>query len=403
MSLTLCIVKRLCTPLEYIKDKAHRNSLPLKNIMEIEKEAEVTVMSKMIEDSKEPPKVGDLIEGAVVARDKSSIYINLSPFGTGIIYGHEYIVARDLIRKVHIGDSVTAKIVDTHGLDGYIELSLKEAKQALIWGEIEDCIKNKTPIEIVAQEANKGGLLMTWQGVQGFLPASQLKTEHYPRVQDGDKDKILDELRKLVGQKLTVMIIGAAEDDGKLIFSEKGIDSTSDKELVSKYSVGDVLEGEVTGMVDFGVFIKLEEGLEGLVHISELAWSLVEDPRQLFSVGEKVKVKVIEVKEGKISLSIKQLLDNPWNEADSKYKKGDIVKGIIIKYNKHGALASIEEGVAGLIHISEFASEEKFKESLELGKSYDFRITLFDAKEQKMTLSTKLEGDSEKEEKKEDK
>jgi small subunit ribosomal protein S1 len=357
----------------------------------MEKEKKEGVMSQIINDSPNPPKNGDLIEGKVITLDKAAAYIHLPPFGTGIIYGREYIIARDLIRKIHVGDTVTAKVVDPSSEEGYIELSLKEAKQALIWGEIEEAISKKTPLELTVQDANKGGLLLSWQGVQGFLPASQLKTEHYPRVTDGDKDRILEELRKLVGEKINVTIIGSDEKDGKLIFSEKGTDAKTDEKIANKYNVNDVVEGEITGIVDFGVFVKIEENLEGLVHISELDWSLVEDPRNLFQVGEKVNVKIIEIKDGKISLSIKALTENPWNEAAKTYKKGDSVKGVIIKYNKHGALASIEEGVAGLIHISEFENDENLRESLELGKTYDFKITLFEPSEQKMTLSTKVE------------
>ncbi|MEI8337982.1 MAG: S1 RNA-binding domain-containing protein, partial [bacterium] len=133
--------------------------------------------------------------------------------------------------------------------------------------------------------------------------------------------------------------------------------------------------------------IKIEDGLEGLVHISELDWGLVEDPRTLFKVGDKVKAKVIEIKDGKISLSIKALKSNPWTEAAKKYKKDDIVQAVVIKFNRHGALASIEEGVAGLVHISEFGSEDKLRNNLELGKSYSFKIALFDPKDQKMALS----------------
>ena len=237
------------------------------------------------------------------------------------------------------------------------------------------------------QDANKGGLIMTWQGIQGFLPASQLKPEHYPRISDGDKDKILEELQKLVNEKISVSIIAAIPKEGKLIFSEKSPESKDKTEIISKYNLGDEITGEVTGIVDFGVFVKLEEGLEGLVHISEMDWALVENPRAMYKIGDKVKVKVIEIKDGKISLSIKALQPNPWIDAAKKYKKDDIVKGVIIKFNKHGALASIEEGVAGLVHISEFGSEDKLREKLELGKTYNFKITLFEPKEQKMALS----------------
>jgi small subunit ribosomal protein S1 len=346
-----------------------------------------TVMGRFLAETKTPPSEGDIVEGTVIAIDKKGLFVDLPPFGTGIIYGREYIIARDVIKKVSIGDKISAKVVDPSNKDGYIELSLKEARQALIWSEAEIAIASKTIFELPIKEANKGGLIIDWQGIQGFLPASQLKPEHYPRVSDGDKDAILIELRKLVGTKLAVAIITALPKEGKLIFSEKTSVDKDKTESAAKYKVGDVLEGKVTGTVDFGVFVKIEDGLEGLVHISEIDWALVDDPKTRFKVGDKVNVKIIDIKEGKISLSIKALKPNPWQEAGVKYKKDMPVRGIIIKFNRHGALASIEEGVAGLVHVSEFGSEEKLKQHLELGKTYDFKITLFDAGNQKMTLS----------------
>lgn len=346
-----------------------------------------TVMDRIVNDSANPPLIGDLVEGPVINIEKSAVYIDLAPFGTGIIFGREYLTARDVIKKINIGDVVAAKVTDTDNKEGYIELSLKEARQALIWSEAETAINNKTTLELPIIEANKGGLIIEWQGISGFLPASQLKTEHYPRVADGDKDKILEELKKLVGTKISVSIISAIPKEGKLIFSEKTPELKDKEKIIGKYKVNDTVEGVVTGMVDFGIFVKLEDGLEGLVHISEIDWSLVEDPRTLFKVGQKIKVKVIEIKEGKISLSLKALKDNPWVEASKKYQKDQQVQGVIIKFNKHGALASIEEGIAGLVHISEFGSEEKLRKTLELGKSYNFKITLFDVKGQKMALS----------------
>jgi small subunit ribosomal protein S1 len=344
------------------------------------------IMHGLLERIAEPPREGDIVEGTVLALDRARLYIDLPPWGTGIIYGREYLNAREVIKRTNIGDTVAAKVVSLLNKDGYIELSLKEARQAIVWAEAEEAVKNKTSFELVVKEANKGGLILDWQGLSGFLPASQLKPEHYPRVADGDKDKILDELRKLVGEKLAVSLIGASPKEGKLIFSEKGIDDKEKKQLVASYEVGDVVEGEVTGMVDFGVFIKLEEGLEGLVHISEIDWGLVDDPRHFFKVGEKTKVKIIDIKDGKVSLSIKRLKDNPWQVAAGKYNKGDKVEGVVIKFNKHGALASIEEGIAGLVHVSEFGSEEKLRGNLELGKRYPFTISLFDPKEMRMAL-----------------
>ena len=345
------------------------------------------VMGRLFSETKSFPLVDSLIEGPVIAIDKSSIYIDLHPFGTGIIYGKEFANAKDIIRKININDSVAAKIINLENENGYIELSLKEARQAIIWNEAEEAIKNKDIFELSVKEANKGGLMLEWKGIKGFLPASQLRPEHYPRVEDGEKDKILSELKNLIGAKISVSIISASPKEGRLIFSEKGSEQQEKIEMVGKYNVGDEIEGEITGIVDFGIFIKIESGLEGLAHISELDWGLVEDPKTMFKVGEKVKAKIIEVKDGKISLSVKALKSNPWIEAASKYEKSSAVEGIVIKFNKHGALASVEEGIAGLVHISEFGSEEKLHEKLELGKKYKFKITLFDPGERKMALT----------------
>lgn len=348
------------------------------------------VMQNYAASTPTAPKESQLIEGVVSAIGRARVFVDLPPFGTGIIYGREYMNARDILRKVSVGDSIAAKVVMTENEDGYIELSLKEARQALIWADAEEAVKRGTVMSLLVKEANKGGLIIEWQGIQGFLPASQLSTDNYPRVADGDKDKILSALNDLIGKHLSVVMITADQKEHKLIFSEKGLQEKEEKEeKVGKYQVGDILTGEVTGAVDFGIFVKVEQGLEGLVHISELDWGLVEDTRALYKVGDKTKVKVIEVKDDKISLSIKQLKDNPWTEASKKFKKDQIVDAVVIKYNKHGALASIEEGVAGLVHISEFEKEENLKAILSLGNVYKFKITLFEPTEQRMTLSYK--------------
>jgi small subunit ribosomal protein S1 len=351
------------------------------------------VMANYLEQSPVPPVEGDLVEGPVVAVLKQKVFIELHPFGTGIIYGREYLTASDILRRVKPGDIIAAKVVEGVNKEGYIELSLMEARQALIWAEAEKAAAKGTIFEVPVKEANKGGLMLDWQGVTGFLPASQLKPDNYPRVEDGDRGKILDELKQLVGQKLSVVIITADPEENKLIFSERGPEEEK-VATAERFKVGDTVEGEVTGAVDFGIFVKIDEGLEGLVHISEIDWGLVENPKTMYKVGEKVNVKVIEVKDGKVSLSIKALRENPWNSAEKKYKKGQAVEATVIKYNKHGALASIEEGVAGLVHISEFASAEELHKELELGKSYSFKITLFEPTNQRMTLSFKNTGDT---------
>ncbi|OGG60845.1 hypothetical protein A2765_01810 [Candidatus Kaiserbacteria bacterium RIFCSPHIGHO2_01_FULL_56_24] len=344
-------------------------------------------MAEFLESTPKRPANDDVVEGPVIAIGRARVFVDLHPFGTGIIYGREYLSARESLKNTNVGDIITAKVVGIEKKEGYIELSLREARQALIWNEAEVAMQKKTAFELMIADANKGGLIINWQGIQGFLPASQLAPAHYPRVPDGDKDKIFVELKKLIGTKLELLVITANPKEQKLIFSEKGAGSSERSTLVEKYHVGDAVEGVVTGATEFGVFVKLEEGLEGLVHISEMDWALVENPKTRYKVGETVKVKVIDIKDDKVSLSIKALQEDPWKAAAAKYKKDQTVNAVVIKYNKHGALASIEEGVAGLVHISEFANEEALRASLELGKVYPFTIKLFEPKERRMTLS----------------
>jgi small subunit ribosomal protein S1 len=343
-------------------------------------------MAELMRVAQVPPSTDDVVEGPVIAIGRARVFVDLPPYGTGIIYGREYLSARETLKNVNIGDTITAKVIGTDNTEGYIELSLREARAAIIWSEAETALQKKTVFELAISDANKGGLIINWNGIQGFLPASQLSPAHYPRVPDGDKEKIFGELKKMVGQKLEVMIITANPKEQKLIFSEKGAGTSERGALVEKYHVGDVLDGVVTGATEFGVFVKLEEGLEGLVHISEMDWALVENPKTRYKIGDAVKVKVIEIKDDKVSLSIKALVDDPWKAAAAKYHKDQKVDAVVIKYNKHGALASIEEGVAGLVHISEFAGEQDLRAKLELGKVYPFTITFFEPKERRMTL-----------------
>jgi small subunit ribosomal protein S1 len=350
---------------------------------------EHSMKDPLAQDTARGLEIGDIVEGVVVAVDRARVFIDIAPHGTGLIFGREYMMAKDMLRNVNIGDSVKGKIVERENENGYIELSLKEARQALVWSEAERVMRSGETLSLAIKEANKGGLIVEWQGILGFLPASQLKSEHYPRVGDGNKDDIMKELKKLVGESLQLMVIGVQPKEGKLIFSEKGNMKEERKEIVTKYQVGDDVECTVSGIVDFGVFLKLEEGLEGLVHISELDWSLVDHPRTLFKMGDSVRAKIIDIKDGKVSLSIKALKQDPWQTVAENHKKGDEVTGVVIKFNKHGALVSIQAGVAGLVHMSDFGDEKKLREALSLGKSYKFTITLFEPKEHRMTLEYK--------------
>ena len=357
-----------------------------------------TKMNSLLDKTVDMPKVGDNVEGVVIGNERNTLYVDLSPFGTGIIFGKEYLIIKDLIRNIPIGGKITAKVLELEGENGYIELSLKEAKEAEVWVEAQEAMKEKRVLSLNVAEANKGGLMINWQGLTGFLPASQLAPEHYPKVAGGDKNRVTAELEKLVGEKLNVVIITADPQENKLVFSEKAatgdVSSTkksskskkSDVNMMEKYSIGEILEVEVAGIVDFGLFVRLPEGDEGLIHISEISWSLINNLKNDFKVGDKVKAKIIEINKEKVSLSIKALTENPWKKAGDKYKKGDVVKAVVIKISDHGALVSVEEGIYGLIHVSEFEDLDDLKSQLKLGEVYEFKINTIDADAEKMTL-----------------
>ena len=332
-------------------------------------------------------KEGDLVDGAVLMKESARLYIDLGIFGTGVIYGREYQNARDFVKKLNLGDPVSAKIVEAENEDGMVELSLKEAGAEIAWKEIREFKESGEALELKVTDSNKGGLVIEFRGIKGFLPASQLNAAHYPRVEGGDKEKIAEELGKFVGKPLSVIILDIDPKAQKLIFSEKGVESEDVKKIVGQYSVGDVIEGEVTGIVEFGIFIKIAESLEGLAHISELDWALVEDPRNLFKVGDRVKAKIIAIEGDKISLSVKTLKPDPWEASREKHKKGDIIEGKALRLNKFGALVLLDSGVHGLAHISEFGSEKRMRECIEAGKKYVFQIAVFQPQNRKLSLS----------------
>lgn len=349
------------------------------------------------------PKVNDNVEGIVIANEKNTLYVDLGILGTGIIFGKEYLVIKDLIKNIQPGVKITSKILELEGEKGYLELSLKEAKSAEVWQEAIKYMKEKKVLSLFIKDANKGGLIVNWQGLVGFVPVSQLTRENYPNITGGDKNRILLELKKFIGEKMDLVIITVDSKENKIIFSEKNVDnekegdiknkkkiSGSDKKtnMLEKYSIGDVLDAEVIGVVNFGIFCKLlSTGDEGLIHISEISWSLINDTSLLYKIDDKIKVKVIEINQDKISLSIKSLTTNPWEKVDKKYKEGAIVKAVVIKLSEHGALVSVEEGIYGLVHVSEFKNIDELKERYELGEVYDFKIKIIDAELEKMILT----------------
>ena len=340
-----------------------------------------------VSDLLRPVRTGDLVDGVIVGAGKSAVYVDLGSKGTGIIFGREFYAARDVLRKLKIGEKVFAKIVDTENEEGYVELSLTEAGREIGWERLQRIKENSETIKVTILGANKGGLLAEIEGIQGFLPVSQLSQEHYPRVEKADKAKILQKLQSLVGQELTVKIFDVDPREEKLIFSEKATETQKIKEILKNYKIGDTVDGEITGVVEFGAFIKISPELEGLVHISELDWSIVEDPSAIVKIGDKVKAKIIEITaDGRISLSLKALKKDPWDGIEEKYEKGEMIKGRVTKFNPFGAFIEVEPKIQGLCHISEFTTKAKMEEQLKINETYQFKILQIEPKEHRMTL-----------------
>lgn len=337
-------------------------------------------------------KEGDTVEGHIISKLGTRVFLDLGAKGTGIIYGREYYSAQDIIKGLKPGDKISAKVVEADNEEGYVELSLKDAGEERRWVDLKNMQLEGKILDLQVKEANRGGLILEISGVKGFLPASQLSSKNYPRVEGGDKEKVYQELQKLTGGTLKVKILDVVPEEGKLIFTERELDQEAVRQAVQKYKVGDEIEGEITGVVDFGAFVKLDASseLEGLIHISEIDWALVENPRNILHPGEKVKAKIIDIQENKISLSLKALKEDPWVKIAENYKKGDMVRARVTKFNPFGAFVELGSkdtgGIQGLVHISEFGTEKKMSEELELGKEYDFKVLLIDPKEHRMSL-----------------
>jgi small subunit ribosomal protein S1 len=381
------------------KPKAAKKSAAVKKKITEETAEELSPMAELLESSDVRfPNVGDVIEGKVIEVGTNAVYLDIEPFGTGIVLGREM---KDGMGtgKLKIGHKVTATITDMENEDGYIELSIREASYEKAWEDLESKKDTQEKVATKVLSANKGGLLVEINGISGFLPVSQLSSKNYPRVEDGDKNKILTLLKKLVSQELEVRILDADRETEKLIVSEKAAQKEKDREVISGLQIGDVVQGEISGVVDFGAFVKFfapnvdttnlteESKLEGLVHISELAWQLIENPRDIVKVGQKVSAQIIGLENEKISLSMRALEKDPWSKLE--YKVGDTVKGTVHRINHFGAFVYLNKDIHGLAHVSEMSEMfpgKNINDLIKAGGEYFWKILSIEPKEHRMGL-----------------
>jgi small subunit ribosomal protein S1 len=339
------------------------------------------------ENSLRLPQTGDLIEGRIIKISKNELILELGSLGTGIIYGGELRENSTLFKDLKVGQKISALVLDPENEDGYVELSFKDANIEKVWADLEEQKKANGTIEVKVIEANRGGLVIELYGIIGFLPVSQLSPQNYPRIENGDKNKILQELNKFVGKKMLVKIISLDKKNEKLVVSEKASHEKEIQENLNKYQIGDVVEGTVVSLTDFGAFIKIDDTIEGLIHISELSWQMVGHPSKILKEKEKIKAKIIDIKNGQVSLSLKALEKDPWEGIEKKYQIGQKIKGKVIKFGSLGAFVETDKNVYGLAHISEFSKQNQIMEEvLKIGKSYDFEILSLAPEAHKMSL-----------------
>lgn len=342
------------------------------------------------------PLPGSLIDGKVVGIYKNKILVDINGYSTGLITGKEAKDSNDTIKKIKPGDNISAYVIEGENDEGYIVLSLRKANQEKTWKRFLDAYEKQEVITVKASEANKGGLLLDIDGIKGFIPVSQLAPMHYPRVNDADSNMILQRLLALVGEKFMVKIINIDKENGKLILSEKAAMEEQRKAALAKLKVGDVMKGRISGIVKFGIFVAFD-GLEGLVHISEIAWGHVKNPSDYGKLGDQVEVMVIGVDGDKISLSMKRLIADPWLEAAQMYKIGTVVEGEVNRVTPFGVFVKLSDEINGLIHITEI-SEEPVKDIgtvMKLGDKVKAKVIAVEPEEHRVGLSVKALNEKE--------
>ncbi|MDD4476636.1 MAG: S1 RNA-binding domain-containing protein [Patescibacteria group bacterium] len=350
------------------------------------------------------PKAGDTVKGQILAIDKGEIKIDINGIAIGVVRGPELFIESREYGSLKVGDEAEATVLEEENENGEMELSFRAAGQRHVWDNLEKLIKSGITIKSRVISANKGGLMMQVDAVAGFMPVSQLSPEHYPRVAGGDKDRILEKLKEIIGKELEVKVIDANERDEKLIVSEKAVWEDAQKAVLESYKIGDIVDGEVSALTPFGAFIKFGEGLEGLIHISEIAWQRISHPREILKVGDNIKAQIIQLDRSKIYLSIKRLVEDPWKSAKAKYKVNDKVKGKVVKIEPYGLMIALDNEIHGLAHISELSDEpiDDIANKFKMGEEYEFEILSLEPSEHRLGLKIAgVKGKIVKEEKKE--
>ena len=341
------------------------------------------------EDEFKIPQVGDTVSGTILASSKAEVRLDIGGRLIGVVRGRELYFEAGEYAKLKPGDKIDATIIDVENENGELELSFRHAGEEKTWIALEESFEKKKPIMVRINAANRGGLLVSYAQIPAFLPVSQLSPENYPRVSGGDKAKILEKLKSLVGTETEVKIITLDRKEGKLVVSEKDAWQEKQKDVISQFKIGDEVEGRIIAVTSFGVFVSFGVNLEGLIHISELAWQRIEDPSGVYKVGDMVKAQIIAIEGAKIFLSAKKLMADPWDGVEKKYAVGQTVPGTILKVNPFGLFVELDKDIHGLAHVSQLGvtTGEKIDDIYKPGQVLDFAIISLDSNEHRLGLA----------------
>jgi len=372
------------------KKQSGKSSLSKRESSSLKTSSEPQTMEELLAQSPLPIKifkVGDVVEGIVTEKTPKAIYLDIGGKTEGMVIDREMKAAADFIKQLKVGDKVLAVVTQPENDKGQTLLSLKKAALQKLWQEFEEKLKTGEIIKVRGLQVNKGGLLVEAKGLSGFIPASQLSSALAGKVEE------------LIGKTLEVKVIEVEPTKNRLVFSEKAVSEAGllkeQAEALKKIKVGDILEAEITGVMPFGFFAKVNVSekrkpvtLEGLVHISEISWEKVEDPAKFYRVGDRVKVKVLGVdkKGGKLNLSIKQLFPDPWEDIEEKYPVDSKVKGTVVRLAPFGVFINLEPGIEGLVHISKIPAEKSFK----VGEKVDCFVEFLDKENRRLSLGLVL-------------
>jgi len=351
------------------------------------------------------PKIFETVKGNVIAASKAEVKLDIGGVLIGVVRGPELYEEAEEYANLKPGDEVEATIVDKENENGELELSFRYAGQKKSWEDLRNAFQEKEVISVKVFEANKGGLLTKFRQIQGFLPVSQLAPENYPRVSGGDKTKILEKLKSFIGKSFDVHVLTLEEEEGRIIFSEKEVWTAKQKSILSKYKEGVVVNSIVTAVTDFGVFVNFgddeDKKLEGLIHISELAWQRIENPSDIYKIGSEIKAEIIKIDGAKIFLSSKKLTEDPWKMAEKKYAVGNIVKGKVLKVNPFGLFVQLDDNIHGLAHIShlDLAPGQKIFDVFAVDTEVDFSVMSIEIEQHRLGLKIHKEESKKKDEK----